>query len=101
MKADTKEKKKAWRPQIGPFIQKNESDSNPHRTFQALSFTRSMLHEQTGQGACRIASNYLEADARRIAYELGRALAFGWADAELSEQFRNGLREGFKSEVKK
>jgi hypothetical protein len=92
---ETTAKKKPWRPQIGPFIQKNESDSNPHRTFQALSFTRSMLHEQTGQGACRIASNYLEADARRIAYELGRALAFGWTDAELSEQFRNGLREGF------
>jgi hypothetical protein len=92
---ETTAKKKPWRPPIGPFIQADTSDEKPHRIFQALSFTRSMLHEQTGQGACRIASNYLEADVQRIAYELGRAMAFGWADADLSEQFRNGLRAGF------
>ena len=92
---DTK-KKKAWKPQIGPFIQSDTNDSKPHRIFQALSFCRSLLGEHTGQGAVAISANYCQADPARIAFELGRAFAFGWTDAALKEQFTEGLRQGLK-----
>jgi tellurite resistance protein len=48
------------------------------------------------QAAVAIASNYLQADPERIAYELGRAAAFGWVDPQLKEQFTAGLRDGLK-----
>ena len=89
-------KRKPWKPQIGPFIEPDKSDTKPHRVFQAVSFARSLLAEHTGQGAVGIAANYTEAAPSRIAYELGRALAFGWTDAALKEQFTSGLREGLK-----
>ena len=97
-KPDTNDskKKKPWKPQIGPFIESDKSDSKPHRIFQAVSFARSLLAEHTGQGACHIAGNYLQADPARIAFELGRAFAFGWTDADLKAQFTEGLRQGLK-----
>lgn len=92
----TPEKKRPWRPQIGPFIAADTNDAKPHRTFQAVSFARSLLSEHTGQSAVGIAANYCQADPARIAFELGRALAFGWSDTALKEQFTSGLREGLK-----
>lgn len=92
---DTK-KRKPWKPQIGPYIAADENDSKPHRIFQAVSFARSLLAEHTGQGAVGIAANYCQADPARIAFELGRAFAFGWTDAALKEQFTSGLRDGLK-----
>lgn len=89
-------KRKPWKPQIGPFIAADENDTKPHRVFQAVSFARSIWHDNTMQGAAAIAANYLEADPARIAYELGRAAAFGWSDPALREQFTIGLREGLR-----
>jgi hypothetical protein len=92
----TDKKRKPWKPQIAPFIAADNADPKPYRVFQAVSFARTLCGEHTPQGAVAIAANYLQADPSRIAYELGRALAFGWQDEALKAQFTNGLRDGLK-----
>ena len=99
-KPDTKEKKKAWRPQIGPFIQADNTDSKPYRMLNAVSFARTLAGEHTMQAAANLAATYLEVEPGKVAFELGRALAFGWNDSALAEQFKNGLRDGFKGGAK-
>jgi hypothetical protein len=90
-------KRKPWKPQTSPFIAPDTSDAKPHRVFQAVSFARSLLGEHTPQGAVAIATSYCQADPARIAFELGRALSFGWTDSGLKAQFTDGLRDGLKN----